>query len=75
MIKKFTVVGTFCYHTETIFEKTKRQYFRKGRFPLSEVAILLIIMEIRLALPKNKISSKTNCHSHGLTHSSLAVLT
>ena len=59
-MKKFTVGGTFGHPTETIYLRTINAHEdRKVRFPLPEVAVLLLIMQIRQALPKNKISSIT----------------
>ena len=54
---KFHSGGIFCYHTETILLRTANTHgLRKVHFPSQEVAVSLIIKQIRQA---NKISSIT----------------
>ena len=53
----FPVGGTFCYHLEIIFVKTiKTPGYRKVRFPLPEMEVSLIIIQIKQTLHKTMIS-------------------
>ena len=52
--------GTFVTTRKPFFLRTINTHgLRKVRFLLPEVAVSLIILQIRQALPQNKISSKT----------------